>query len=314
MNNIFTHPSFQKSILFQRIALVSVLLPLLLQATPPTNFSGDPVFFLGPIGQSLGGSVYSHKSLHDNLLVNPSAGSFGTEYAAEGSFSTAAKTIGLSVFDTKSTTYGGGLTYLRREVGSGDAKEPLKAGNLNQTYQSFGLSLFGKLHESFAVGVTGRYSMRDATGAADANGKSWNGDVSATFRVNDKIGIGASYKNLFGDSKDIEIGVIGGGAHVEIVPGLIAVGSIEKYTNPSDTPKYGVPDEDKISWSLGGQYSHPSGVSVRGSFREAGPWDSQLMFAGVGYVDKGFHVNYAFGTATKGDSFNVHTFGLGATF
>jgi len=290
------------------------LSPFALLAAPPTYFAGDPVFFLGPVGQSLGGAVYSHKSYHDNLLSNPAAGSFTQEYAAEGSFSTAAKTIGVSIFDTKSTSYGGGLTYVRREVGSGDVKEPVKAGTLNQTYQSFGLSLFGKLHESFAIGVTGRYSMRENTGAASVNGETWNGDVGAAFRVSDKIGIGAVYKNLFGDNKNIEVTVMGGGAHIEILPGLTLVGSIEKYAQPSDTAKYGVPDEDKISWTLGGQFEHTSGVSVRGSFRESGPWDSQLMFAGLGYRADSFTANYAFGTATKGEAFNVHTFGIGATF
>lgn len=288
--------------------------PLFAVAAPPTAVAGDPVFFLGPIGQALGGSVYSHRSYHDNLLTNPSAGSFNSEYSAEGSFSTAAKTIGLSVYDTKSTSYGGGLTYLRREVGNDDATKPLKAGSLPQTYQSIGLSLFGKIHESFAIGVTGKYSMRENTGIADANAKSWNGDVGVTYRVNDKIGLGVVYKNLFGDSKDVEITVLGGGAHFEIYPGLRLVGSVEKYAQPSESPKFGVPDEDKISWSLGAEYQHTSGVSLRGAFRESGPWDSQLAFGGIGYTDKGFRVAYSFGTTTKGDAMNIHTFGLGAVF
>lgn len=309
MKNLCTHFKHLKITVF-----ALSLCPLFINAAVPTSFAGDPVFNLGPIGQSLGGAVYSHKSFHDNLLVNPSAGSFSQEYAAEGSFSTAAKTLGASIFDTKSTSYGGGLTYVRKEVSSSDATEPVKAGTLPQTYQSFGLSLFGKLHPNFAIGVTGRYSMRENTGAAAVNGETWNGDVGATFKVNDKIGIGAVYKNLFGDNKDVEVTVIGGGAHIEIYPGLTLVGSLEKYSQPSAAPRYGVPDEDKLSWTLGGQYAHNSGVSVRASFREAGPWDTQLMFGGLGYRADSFSVNYAFGTATKGPAFNVHTFGIGATF
>jgi hypothetical protein len=299
--------------LFKFTSFLLFLSPFFMKAATPTRFAGDPVFFLGPAGQALGGSVYSHRSYHDNLLTNPAAGAFNSEYSAEGSFSTAAKTIGVSVYDTKSTTYGGGLTYLRREVGNDDTTKPIKAGSLPQTYQSIGFSLFGRLQESFAIGVTGRYSMRENTGVANANAKTWNGDVGLAYKVSEKLGFGAVYKNIFGDSKDVEITVLGGGAHFEVYPGLKVVGSVEKYMQPSEAPRYGVPDEDKISWSLGAEYKY-SGLSLRGAFRESGPWDSQLAFGGIGYTDKGFHVAYSFGTATKGDALTVHTFGLGAVF
>ncbi len=313
MNKFFT-PSMLLKTMFFSAFLALTIVPEMAKSAVPTNFSGDPVFFMGPIGQSLGGAVYSMTTPHDNMLSNPAAGSFSTDYAANGSFSTVARTLTSSVFDTKSTSYGGGFTYVRREVDTGESTKPLKAGSVPQTYQSFGLSIFGKLYETFAIGVTGRYSMRSQTGTADINGERWNGDVGAAFRVSEKIGLGVVYKNLFGDNKNIDTTLLGGGAHIEIYPGLTLTGSAEKFSNTSDAPKYGVPDDKKIAWTLGGQYQHNSGVGVRASYRNAGPWDSTLAFAGLGYASDGFHVDYSFGTVTKGDKFTVHTFGLGATF
>jgi hypothetical protein len=296
----------------------NVVLTIALSATcafaAPFNSSGDPVFFLGPIGQGLGGAVYSVPTFHDSLLVNASSGAFTKEYHASGSFSTAARTLGASIFDTKSTEYGGGLTYLRREVGSSDTNKPLKAGSMEQLYQSFGLSIFGKLVESLAVSVTGKYSMRSNTGLLNLNGKTWNGDVGATFRVSEKLALGVSYRNMFGDNKNLDSSVIGGGAHLEIYPGLTLTGALEKFSNTGNNPQYGVPDDDRLLWVLGAQYIHTSGLCLRGAFRDAAPWNSQMTFAGIGYRTDSFHVDYAFGTVNKGDKFTVHTFGLGATF
>lgn len=280
----------------------------------PTYFSGDPVFLLGPVGQSMGGAVYSHKANHDNLLLNPAAGAFSSEYSAEGAFSTAAKTIGASVFDTKSTSYGGGLTYLRREVGSDEATKPLKAGSLKQTYQNIGVSMFGKLHESFSASLTGKYIIREGTGTADANAKVWNGDVGVAYRFNNKFGLGVAYKNVFGDSKSVEVTSIGGGAHFVIYEGVTLAAAIEKYSQPTSDPKFGVPDEDKISWSVAAQYAHGSGLAVRAALREAGPWDSKIAFGGISFEADQFQVAYSLGSTTKGDSFMVHTFSLGAKF
>lgn len=136
----------------------------------PKNFFGDPTFFLGPVGQSLGGAGSTQKITNDNSFLNPAAGAFSKEYAVNANFSTAARTLSATVFDTKSTDYGAGMFYVHRDVASGDTKTPLMAGSAEQSFQSYGGSVFGKLHESFAVGVTAKYSTRTGTGFYNGKG------------------------------------------------------------------------------------------------------------------------------------------------
>ena len=282
----------------------------------PLYIMGDPVFQLGAEALSLGGAALTTKSTHDNLLLNPAAGAFSKEYAIDATFSTALRTLSASVFDTKSSEYGGGIYYIRKEVESGDLDKPLMSGSLEHKYQSFGVSLFGKLVEQFAVGITGRYSMRDGTGTANKDDKSFNGDVGAVYKLNDEFSVGALYKNLLGDKKNLEARSISGGAHYKVIPELTISGVVEKYSATTGDAEIDIPEDGNLVWSLGGEYKHASGVALRAGYRDAAAWKHQLAFGGVSYEKDMVRVAYAFGTVVGGDGkkFTLHTFGLGASF
>ena len=278
---------------------------------------GDPVMLLGPHAQSVGGALYSLKSTHDSLLLNPAAGAFTKEYSFDGTFSTAARTLSASLFDTNTTEWGAGLVYVRREIESSDANErPVMAGTLPMTYQFFSLSVFGKLSDNFSVGLTGHYTIREATGTAKQDKSTFNGDIGALYKVSDQGAIGVVFKNLLSDKNNVEMRSIAGGAHYVVYPGVTLTASLEKYSETSSSTNVVIPLPSKMVWAAGAEYTHESGASVRAGYRDAAQWDTQWAFGGLGYKHEQVTVNYTLAAVVGGnsDKFNTHTFGLALKF
>jgi hypothetical protein len=294
--------------------LLSLQKPLLAGSTP-NHLLGDPLFLLSPVAQSLGGAAYSLKGAHDSILLNPASGAFANEYSVHGNFSSSARTLSASIFDSKSTALGAGFAYIRRNVEKDDATKVYTAGDSEQAYQGLNLSLFGKLQENFGVGLTVRYSGRNKTGTPSLDAQSWNGDFGAVFKLLPQLTLGAVYKNILGDNKNLETRVLAGGLNYDLLPELTITAGLEKYSPTSESPLFGVPNESKITWAVGAHYSlKENGLSLRAGLREAAPWNTQLACAGLGYNKENLQIDYSIGSALKGEKLTVHTFGLGMIF
>lgn len=288
---------------------------ILLGASTPEHFFGDPLFLLSPVAQSLGGAAYSLKGAHDSILLNPASGAFANEYSVHGNFSSAARTLSASIFDSKSTAIGAGFAYIRRSVEKDDASKIYTAGDTESTYQGLNLSLFGKLQENFGVGLTVRYSIRNKSSSPDFNTQSWNGDFGAAFKLLPQLTLGAVYKNILGDKKNLEPRIFAGGLNYDLLPELTITGSIEKYAASSDAPTFGVPNDSKLTWAVGAQYVLKTyGLTLRAGLREAASWNSQVACGGLSYNKENIQVDYSLANVLKGKKTSVHTFGLGVIF
>lgn len=289
--------------------------PKPLMSATPDQFIGDPLFLLSPVAQSMGGAAYSLKGAHDSILLNPASGAFASEYSIHGNFSSAARTISASIFDSKSTVLGAGFAYIRRDVQKDDAQKIYTAGDLEQNYQGLNLSLFGKLQENFGIGLTARYSIRNKTSSPTLDAKTFNGDFGAAFKLLPQLTLGAVYKNILGDNKNLEPRIIAGGLSYDLLPELTITGALEKYSATSDSPVFGVLDDRKITWAIGGQYMlKAQGISLRAGLREAAAWNKQLACGGIGYSKENLQLDYSLAHVLKGEKISIHTFGLGFIF
>ncbi len=303
-----------KAFLLAFSLLLSLQMPLFAGSTP-SHLLGDPLFLLSPVAQSLGGAAYSLKGAHDSILLNPASGAFASEYSVHGNFSSSARTLSASIFDSKSTALGAGFAYVRRNIEKDDASKVYTSGDSEQAYQGLNLSLFGKLQENFGVGLTVRYSARNKTGTPALDAQSWNGDFGAAFKLLPQLTIGAVYKNILGDNKNLETHVLAGGLNYDLLPEFTITAALEKYSPTSEAPLFGVPNESKITWAVGAQYSlKGNGLSLRAGLREAASWNTQLACAGLGYNKENLQIDYSIGSVLKGEKLTVHTFGLGMTF
>ena len=304
---------FVKNLLY--IALLLSSPKTLFAASTPDHFFGDPFFLLSPVAQSLGGAAFTARGAHDSILLNPASGAFASEYSIHGNFSSAARTLSASIFDSKSTGLGAGFAYIRRSVEKDDASKIYTSGDTETEYQGMNLSLFGKLQENFGVGLSARYSVRNKSSATDLNAKSFNGDFGAAFKVLPQLTLGAVYKNILGDNKNLEPRVLAGGLSYDLLPEFTLSGAIEKYAATSDTPTFGIPDDSKLTWAVGAQYNlKANGLSLRAGFREAGAWSTQVACAGIGYNRENIQIDYSLANILKGEKTSIHTFGLGITF
>jgi hypothetical protein len=287
----------------------------LFAASTPDHLFGDPFFLLSPIAQSLAGAAYTLKGAHDSILLNPASGAFASEYSIHGNFSSAARTLSASIFDSKSTALGAGFAYIRRSVEKDDASKIYTAGDTETNYQGLNLSLFGKLQENFGVGLTARYSIREKSSSTDLNAKSLNGDFGVAFKLLPQLTLGAVYKNILGDKNNLEPRTLAGGLNYELLPELTLTGALEKYSATSDSPIFGVPDDSKFSWAIGAQYTFKSnGLALRAGFREVAAWSTQIACAGIGYSRENIQIDYSLANILKGQKTSIHSFGLGMTF
>jgi long-subunit fatty acid transport protein len=148
-----------------------------------------------------------------------------------------------------------------------------------------------------------------------ANTKSFNGDFGAAFKVIPQLTLAAVYKNILGDKKNLEPRIIAGGLSYDLLPELTITGALEKYSATSDSPLFGVPNDNKITWAVGGQYMlKAQGLSLRAGYREAAAWNKQLACAGIGYTKESFQLDYSLIHVLKGEKTSIHTFGLGLNF
>jgi hypothetical protein len=307
-----------KNIPFKALLCLGLLLSsseTLFGVSTPDNLFGDPLFLLSPVAQSLGGAAYSLKGAHDSVLLNPASGAFASEYSVHGNFSSAARTLSASIFDSKSTALGAGFAYIRRNVEKDDASKVYTAGDHEMDYQGLNLSLFGKLQENFSIGLSGRYSIRNKSSSSDLNAKSFNGDFGAAFKIVPELTLGVVYKNILGDKKNLEPRILAGGLSYDLLPELTITGSLEKYSATSNAPSFSVPDESKLSWAVGLQYSMKvNGLNLRAGLREAATWNTKIACAGIGYARENIQVDYSLTNSLKGEKTSIHTFGLGMTF
>ncbi len=314
MNNLRSknHRSFK--IIFS-LGLFLSSQKMFLKASTPEHFFGDPLFLLSPVAQSLGGAAFSLKDAHDSILLNPASGAFASEYSVHGNFSSAARTLSASIFDSKSTVVGAGFAYIRRSIEKDDTSKLYTSGNTEMTYQGLNLSVFGKLQENFGVGLTLRYSIRNKSSSTDLNAQSWNGDFGAAFKLLPQLTLGAVYKNILGDKKNLEPRLFAGGLSYDLLPEFTITGGIEKYAASSDTPTFGIPNDSKINWALGAQYFLKAySLSLRAGLREAAAWNTQAACAGLTYKKENIQIDYSLVSVLKGTKTSVHSIGLGIIF
>lgn len=90
-------------------------------------------------GQSLVGS----SMINDSLYSNPAAGAFTNVYAVDGTF-LSTQTFEASIFDTKTSSMGGGLGYFREAVDGGIERQGAVLALVSRLSNVFGLGISGK--------------------------------------------------------------------------------------------------------------------------------------------------------------------------
>lgn len=129
--------------------------------------------------QSLSGATL----LNDSLYSNPAASAFTSVYTVDAIYALP-KTFGVSVLDTKTSGFGGGVGYFR------------KAGENNTSLQGARAALSTRVSEVLALGVAGKTIW--------GPGRHLN-DVDAGTLVNFGVAqVGFTMRNIFSGSRELD--------------------------------------------------------------------------------------------------------------
>lgn len=130
-------------------------------------------------GQSLVGSAL----LNDSLYSNPAAGAFSSVYSLDGTYS-ASQSFEVSLFDTKTTSTGGGISYYRENI-----------SDSNEVRQGGRLGVLGRVSDTIGIGLAGKAEWGTGLDGVDDSMKDLDMGVLANFN---SLQLGLALRNVFG--------------------------------------------------------------------------------------------------------------------
>ena len=275
------------------------------------NYAADPSSMLGPKSAGRGGATVASENDHEAIYQNIASAGFAQKYTVTGAYIGAGDALSVSVVDTKSGPVGGAISYLHREL-KNNLNGNTTLGDYRRNEERASGSLFGRISEELAVGVTAKYAYRRSMTSSIANRKSLNFDLGAKYLASPKLAFGLAGQNLMADEGGLDLRVIHFGAELIAAPDFTLSGQISKVSMPDAASGLALPLPDKtLSWAMGGQYKY-SDFAIRAGFSDHAAWNVKIFSLGLGYVLKNFSLDYSFEKGTASSSFYLHSVSLSA--
>jgi hypothetical protein len=269
----------------------------------------DPSSNLGPVSASQGAANLAASLRHDSLILNPAAATGEDLYSLAALYGASGDLMEASIVDTKSGPIGGGAYYMRKSTSSLNPDGFL--GNYDRSEEQAGLSLMGRVSDTVGLGIMGRYIRTTIKG--DKKRSDWDGDVGFRWQAASTLMVAAVARSLLKEKSGLSPAQYSAGVTWVPYPGIAVSGSTTKTILDSTGSALAVelPNPTKrMSYAAGVEWRLQMGIGIRAGYNWLNPWGQAIASAGIGYLNKGFSVDYSYSGSTRGADYSQHLIGL----
>lgn len=267
---------------------------------------GDPEAVMGPKSSSRGAATTGSHLVHDSIFQNPASAALEKSYTVTVGYSPLGDQLTASIVDTNSSTIGGAVSYVRRDLRDLGGT-PLELGNYKRTEDRAALSFFGMADKNFGIGIIGKYAYQKSYDSMSSTGKNWNGDVGAKYIFNRYIQAGAVAQNVLKDDTGINVRAFSVGIETLPMRSMNLSARIINYPKPGSSAQYRFKNDSKpTGFALGMEYAVYQGVALRAGYKDQPTWNEKVASAGLGLNGKDYGADYSFQMSTLGDKSIAH--------
>lgn len=240
---------------------------------------------------------------NDSLYSNPASGAFEKIYSLDGNYGLNGD-FAVSVLDTRTSNFGGGLAYYRQPVEkTGDPEK-----DTDGKTQGARVSLFRKSTETLAFGITGKMIWSPALTQIRKdrdNVTSANADIGMLSNFGN-FQLGTNIRNIMGENAELKMKremALGGRLNWNqlLFFSLTTVSDISALSFDAIKP---------YEYGLGAEFITPYYFSIKGGYRYQMRESFSTWSMGASFISPKFSLHYALELPQYVNGKSEHIFGM----